>query len=63
AACRDAAGRSDRAPAPVVFAGAALACTAIGADFTLPRTGNQNARLHAVAGPAGGAWVHYLLPP
>ncbi|MFV4197454.1 hypothetical protein ACNJQJ_22645, partial [Mycobacterium tuberculosis] len=24
---------------------------------------NQNARLHAVAGPAGGAWVHYLLPP
>lgn len=63
AACRDAAGRWTVTPAPVVFAGAALACTAIGADFTLPRTGNQNARLHAVAGPAGGAWVHYLLPP
>ncbi len=63
AACRDAAGRWTVTPAPVVFAGAALACTAIGADFTLPRTGNQNARVHAVAGPAGGAWVHYLLPP
>ncbi|MCW2782840.1 MAG: Conserved exported or envelope protein of unknown function [Marmoricola sp.] len=43
-------------PSPVTFADAPAACAAIGSTFALPRAGDQNARLHAVAGPAG-AWV------
>lgn len=46
--------------APVAFAGAPAACG--GSAFGLPRTGVQNSRLHAVAGPAGGAWVNYPIP-
>ncbi|MGO4255128.1 hypothetical protein [Marmoricola sp. RAF53] len=47
--------------APVTFADAATACTAAGSTFALPRSGEQNARLHAVAG-AAGAWVKQTLP-
>lgn len=47
---------------PVVFTSAAAQCTAMGGSFGLPRTGIQNSRLHAVAGPAGGAWVNYAIP-
>jgi hypothetical protein len=43
-------------PSPVTFAEAPAACAAIGSTFALPRAGDQNARLHAVAG-AAGAWV------
>lgn len=42
---------------PVPFADAPAACAAAGATFGLPRVGDQNSRLHAVAGPGGGAWV------
>lgn len=45
--------------APVNFAAAALACNAMGSTFALPRTGDQNSRLHAVATAVGGAWVQY----
>jgi hypothetical protein len=44
---------------PVAFADAPAACSALGATFGLPRAGDQNSRLHAVAGPVGGAWVRY----
>ncbi|ETW26446.1 hypothetical protein MGAST_21695 [Mycobacterium gastri 'Wayne'] len=60
AACLNAAGAWTLTPNPVRFDQAPLACAAVNADFALPRTGNQNARLHAVAGPVGGAWVRYL---
>ncbi|WP_255246003.1 hypothetical protein [Mycobacterium persicum] len=60
AACLDAAGTWTLTPNWVIFDQAPLACAAVNADFALPRTGNQNARLHAVAGPSGGAWVRYL---
>lgn len=43
-------------PSPVTFAVAPAACAATGSTFALPQAGDQNARLHAVAGPAG-AWV------
>lgn len=43
----------------VPFAAASSACAAVGANFALPRTGEQNARLHAMSGPLGGAWVRY----
>jgi hypothetical protein len=46
---------------PVPFAGASSACAAVGSVFVLPRTGDQNARLRAVAGSTGGAWVPYTL--
>jgi hypothetical protein len=42
---------------PVTFADAPAACAALGATFGLPRAGDQNSRLHAVASGAGGAWV------
>ncbi|BBX73284.1 hypothetical protein H7H78_04995 [Mycobacterium shinjukuense] len=61
AACRDATGTWP-VTALVAFAGAASACAAIGADFALPRTGDQNAGLHSVAGAAGGAWVNFVVP-
>ena len=57
AAC--AVGSAWSVTAPVTFADAPAACSAIGASFGLPRVGDQNSRLHAVAGPAGGAWVDY----
>lgn len=44
----------------VPAADAAAACTAIGSAFDLPRTGDQNSRLHAVAG-AEGAWVNHAI--
>ncbi|GAQ33153.1 secreted protein [Mycobacterium pseudoshottsii JCM 15466] len=40
-----------------------MACTAAGADFALPRSGDQNSRLHAVSSLVGGAWVRYTLSP
>lgn len=46
---------------PVTFAEAPAACAAIGSTFAPPRAGDQNARLRAVAGSAGGAWVRYSL--
>jgi hypothetical protein len=45
---------------PVAYADAANACAAAGSTFALPRSGDQNSRLHAAAGPAG-AWVAYRL--
>jgi hypothetical protein len=44
--------------APVAFADAATACTALGSTFAVPRAGDQNSALHAVAA-ATGAWVSY----
>jgi len=60
-ACLDAAGNWTVTPTPVAFAAAPTACAAVGSTFALPRTGDQNARLNALAGPAGGAWVEYVL--
>lgn len=59
AACLNKAGAWTLTPTPVTFAQAPSACAAANASFALPRTGDQNARLRAVAGPAGGAWVRY----
>ncbi|RNL63310.1 hypothetical protein EFK50_09750 [Nocardioides marmoriginsengisoli] len=53
AACED--GGTWTVTPPVTFAAAPAACTAIGSTFDVPRAGNQNSALHAVA-PAG-AWV------
>jgi hypothetical protein len=50
-------------PSPVTFAQAPAACAASGSTFALPRAGDQNAQLHAVAGPAGGAWVRHAIAP
>ncbi|MGO9506061.1 MAG: hypothetical protein ACLPXZ_01505 [Mycobacterium sp.] len=58
AGCVGATGTWTVTPSPVTFATAPAACAAVGSNFALPRTGNQNARLHAVAG-ATGAWVQY----
>ncbi|RFZ01463.1 hypothetical protein [Mycobacterium marinum] len=63
AACVTAAGTWAVTSTAVTFAGAPLACTAAGADFALPRSGDQNARLHAVSSSVGGAWVQYTLSP
>lgn len=60
AGCMGATGTWTVTPSPVTFATAPAACAAVGSNFALPRTGNQNARLHAVAG-AAGAWVQYTL--
>ncbi|QUR67912.1 hypothetical protein [Mycobacterium spongiae] len=61
AACLDSAGRWTVTASPVMFAGAPMACGAAGSEFGLPRTGDQNSQLHAAAGAAGGAWVHYTV--
>lgn len=58
AACRSAANTWTVSPS-VPFAAASSACAAIGSNFALPRTGEQNARLQAMSGPAGGAWLPY----
>ena len=42
---------------PVTAAAAPTACAAQGGTFGLPRSGEQNARLRAVAADGGGAWV------
>lgn len=44
----------------VPAAAAAAACQAIGSTYGLPRTGDSNSRLHAVAG-AAGAWVDHTI--
>ncbi len=62
AACQDAAGTWTVTSSPVTFAGASLACAALGSQFAVPRTGHQNARLHAAAGYVGGAWMRYTVP-
>lgn len=49
--------------APVAFSDAPAACAAIGSTFQLPRAGDQNTGLNAVAGPVGGAWVRYSMTP
>ncbi|CAM2916138.1 hypothetical protein BST27_11440 [Mycobacterium intermedium] len=59
AACQDGSGTWTVTPAVVTFAAAAAACAALGSSFALPRTGDQNSRLHAVAEAVGGAWVAY----
>lgn len=56
AACED--GGTWTVTAPVAFAAAPAACTALGSTFDVPRAGDQNSRLHAVAG-APGAWVNH----
>ncbi|WP_421843175.1 hypothetical protein [Mycobacterium sp.] len=61
AACLSSADTWTVTPIPTTFAAAPLACSVIGAEFALPRTGLQNAHLHAAAGPAGGAWVRYAV--
>lgn len=45
---------------PVVFSGAAAACAGIGKTFAVPRAGDQNSALRAVAG-SGGAWLNHSL--
>jgi len=59
AACRS--GETWSVTTPVLAADAAAACAVIGAAFDLPRTGEQNARLRAVASAGGGAWVNYTI--
>lgn len=59
AACRS--GDTWSVTAPVPAAAAPGACTAIGGTFAVPRSGEQNARLRAVASLVGGAWVNYPL--
>jgi hypothetical protein len=61
AGCVDTAGNWTVTPSPVPFAAAPAACTAIGAQFGLPRTGVQNSRLRAAAETAGDAWVQYTI--
>ncbi len=61
AGCVDTLGNWTVTPSPVPFTTAPTACAAIGSQFGLPRTGVQNSRLHAVAEPAGGAWVQYAM--
>jgi hypothetical protein len=60
AGCQDGSG-SWHVTAAVTFANAPAACAAAGFTFGLPRTGVQNSGLHTVAGPAGGAWVNYIV--
>lgn len=48
--------------ASVTYADAETACNDAGSTFALPRAGDQNAALHAVAAPVGGAWLRYALP-
>lgn len=43
------------------FADAEEACASEGATFALPRTGDQNATVHAAALAAGGAWLDFRL--
>ncbi|BBX96766.1 hypothetical protein MLAC_20600 [Mycobacterium lacus] len=62
AACMSANGTWTVTPSPVTFAAAPSAWAAVGVTFALPRTGDQNARLHAAAGPTGGTWVRYAVP-
>ncbi|MFL6158687.1 MAG: hypothetical protein ACJ72D_21575 [Marmoricola sp.] len=47
--------------APVAEAGAAAACATIGSTFALPRSGEQNSRLRAVAGTTDEVWVDHLV--
>ncbi len=61
AGCVDAMGNWTVTPSAVQFTAAPTACSAIGSQFGLPRTGVQNSHLHAVAEPAGGAWVQYAI--
>jgi len=58
AACEDAG--TWTVTTPVAFAAAPAACTALGSTFAVPRAGDQNSRLHAVAGTAG-AWVNHTI--
>lgn len=37
------------------------ACASEGATFSLPRTGDQNADVHALAPAAGAAWLDFRL--
>lgn len=60
AGCQDGSGNW-HVTAAVTFANAPAACAAAGFTFGLPRTGVQNSGLHTVAGPAGGAWVNYIV--
>jgi hypothetical protein len=46
---------------PVVFADAPAACAALGSSFELPRVGDQNSALNALAEPVGGAWIRYSI--
>ncbi len=46
---------------PVAFADAPAACAALGSTFDLPRAGDQNSALNALAEPVGGAWVNYSI--
>jgi len=57
AACRSGDTWSVTIPVPALAAPAA--CAATGSTFALPRSGEQNARLRAVASTVGGAWVDY----
>ena len=47
--------------APVAEAAAAAACATLGSTFALPRSGEQNARLRAVAGTTDDIWVNYVV--
>lgn len=55
AACRS--GDTWSVTAPVAVAAAPAACAAVGSSFSVPRSGEQNARLRSVAG--GSAWLSY----
>jgi hypothetical protein len=56
AACRLPDGGWTTTAEPVAWDGAAAACASQGAEFDLPRTGSDNARLRTAA-PVGEVWV------
>lgn len=61
AACQAVDGTWSVTPTVVGFDDATAACAALGSTFTLPRAGDQNSALHAVADPVGGTWVNYRI--
>ncbi|MDX6278821.1 MAG: hypothetical protein QOJ72_2949 [Nocardioidaceae bacterium] len=61
AACQAADGTWSVTPTAVTFDDATAACAARGSTFALPRDGDQNSALHAVADAVGGAWVNYRI--
>ncbi len=60
AACQAADGTWSVTATSVAFDDAAAACAAQGASFGLPRTGDDNSRVHA-ASEVAGAWLNYRL--
>jgi hypothetical protein len=61
AACQATDGTWSVTPTAVAFDDATAACAALGSTFALPRAGDQNSALHAVADASGGAWLNYRI--